>query len=465
MTMRSRKYGRAVVAAVFSVAMLAAAACSSNGSGSAGGGSSTGSGSSSTADSSSGSQSAADSSTTSEGSSTGTSPSSTADSSPVTITFWHSYSADSEVPTLEKTVIPGFEKLHPNITVKDVAFSHDDLYQKLLTGAAAGELPDVVRSDIVWTPTFAQMGVFAQLDGQMSDFQSLADQTFPGNLSTNEYKGHYYGLPLDTNTRIMFSNPAAFAEAGISSPPKTFDEMMADAPKLKAKGIYLYGDGGTGGWNVLPWIWSAGGALTNDTYTTADGYINGPASVKAIEMLTTLYKEGAIPNIMLGAQGGLSTADGVPKGKYAMTLDGPWMNPIWAGSYPNFKPQENLVPSGPGGSISVVGGEDINMIASSKHQQAAEEFISYMLGSDAQLAMTKVGQLSVRKDLRDQVVSIQPYYATFLQQLETAKARTPVPNYPKIDTIISTQVANAMSGKEPVQQAMDEAAKQIDALL
>ena len=393
------------------------------------------------------------------------SSSSAASDEKATITFWDSYAADSEVPALEKVVIPAFEKLHPNITVKDVTFSHDDLYQKLLTGAAANELPDVVRSDIAWTPTFAQSGVFAPLDTSMTDFQSIADQTFPGNLSTNAYNGHYYGLPLDTNTRVMYSNLSAFAAAGISSPPKTFDDLLADAPKLKAKGIYLYGDGGTGGWNVLPWIWSAGGSLTNDDNTVATGYINSAQSVAAVQMLTTLYKEGAIPNIMLGAQGGLSTADGVAKGKYAMTLDGPWMNPIWAGSYPDFKPQEDLVPAGPGGSISVVGGEDINMIASTKHQAAVEEFISYMLSPDAQLAMTKVGQLSVRKDLQSQLTSIQPYYATFLQQLETAKARTPVPNYAQIDQIINTQVANAMQGKETAQKAMDEAAAQIDPLL
>jgi multiple sugar transport system substrate-binding protein len=394
-----------------------------------------------------------------------TAVSSSADNTPVTITFWHSYSADSEVPTLEKTVIPAFEKAHPNITVKDVAFSHDDLYQKLLTGATAGELPDLVRSDVAWTPTFAQMGVLGQLDTKMANFQALADQTFPGNLSTNKYQGHYYGLPLDTNTRVMFSNLDAFKQAGIANPPKTFADMMTDAPLLKAKGIYLYGDGGTGGWNVLPWIWSAGGALTNDDNTLATGYINNAASVSAVQMLTDLYKAGAIPNIMLGAQGGLGTSDGVPKGKYAMTLDGPWMNPIWAGGYPSFKPQEDLVPAGAGGSISVVGGEDINLIASSKHQAADEEFMTYMLGTDAQLAMTKIGQLSVRKDLRDQVVTIQPYYATFLTQLETAKARTPVPNYPKIDTIINTQVAKAMSGKETAQKAMDDAAAQIDPLL
>ena len=263
----------------------------------------------------------------------------------------------------------------------------------------------------------------------------------------------------------MFANQAAFTAAGIASPPTTFAEMMADAPLLKAKGIYLYGDGGTGGWNILPWIWSNGGALTNDDYTKATGYINGAASVAAVQMLADLYKAGAIPNIILGAQGGLGTSDGVPKGKYAMTLDGPWMNPIWAGSYPTFKPVQAAVPAGPGGSISVVGGEDINMISTTKNKAAVEQFIAFMLSPDAQLDMTKVGQLSVREDLRSQVTSIQPYYATFLQQLATAKARTPVPNYPKIDSILTTQIGNAISGKEPVQKAMDEAAAQIDPLL
>jgi multiple sugar transport system substrate-binding protein len=464
--MKSRSAGRAVVGALAVGSLVIAAGCSSSKSSTASaGGSGSPAGSTAAAPSAAAATTAAPAASAAASSAAPAPASSAAAGPKVTITFWHSYSADSEEPTLDKVLIPAFEKQYPNVTVKEVDFSHDDLYQKLLTGSAAGELPDVVRSDIAWTPTFAKSGIFAPLDTDMSDFKSLADQTFPGNLSTNLYQGHYYGLPLDTNTRVMLSNMQAFAAAGITSAPKTFADMLADAPKLKAKGIYLYGDGGTGGWNVLPWIWSAGGSLTNDDNTTATGYINSAASVSAVQMLTTLYKEGAIPSIMLGAQGGLGTSDGVPKGKYAMTLDGPWMNPIWAGSYPNFKFEQDLVPAGPGGSISVVGGEDINMVASTKNKQAVEEFISYMLSSDAQLAMTKVGQLSVRKDLQSQLTAIQPYYGTFLQQLATAKARTPVPNYPQIDQIVTTQVANAMSGKETPQKAMDEAAAQIDPLL
>jgi len=218
----------------------------------------------------------------------------------ITITFWTSYST-SETPTLEKILIPAFEKANPNIVVKHVVFSHDDLYQKLLTSAMTNTLPDVVRSDITWVPTFAQGHVFAQLDGVLPNFSKIAKTVYPGTLSTNYYGGHYYGLPLDTNTRVMFANTDAFAKAGITTLPKTFADMLADAPLLKAQGIYLYGDGGTGGWNVLPWIWSNGGAVTNATNTTAKGYINGAKSVAAVQFLTDLYKEGAIPDIMLGA--------------------------------------------------------------------------------------------------------------------------------------------------------------------
>lgn len=383
----------------------------------------------------------------------------------VTITFWTSYSA-SESPALEKTIIPAFEKANPNITVKHVAFSHDDLYQKLLTGVLSKTLPDVVRSDVAWVPTFAQGNIFAKLDGGgMADFDKLSKSVYPGPLSTNYYGGHYYGLPLDTNTRVMFANMDAFAKAGITTPPKTWADMLADAPLLKAQGIQLYADGGTGGWNVLPWIWSAGGAITNATNTTSKGYINGSKTVAAVQFLTDLYKQGAINDGMLGASGGISGFDGVPKGNYAMTLDGPWMNPIWGSVYPSFKPVEAPVPAGAGGSISVVGGEDINVVASSKNKAAAQQFMRFMLSKKAQVALLQAGQLTVLQSLRSQVTAIHPYYATFLTQLATAKARTPVPNYPKIDQVIGTQVALAMQGKESAQQAMDEAAAQIEPLL
>ena len=387
--------------------------------------------------------------------------------STTTITFWHAYATNAASPELQrmtKIVIPRFEQLNPGIKVAQVPFDYNSLQQKLTTSTAGGTLPDVIRSDIAWVPQYAKLGVFAQLDKAMPDFKSLAKVTYPGSLATNYYKGHYYGLPLDTNTRVEMYNAQALASAGISSPPATFAELKADAPKLKAKGIYAFADSGTGGWNVLPWIWSGGGTLTNATYTKASGYLNSPKTIAAVNLLVDLYKAGAIPSLMTGDQGATGTEDGLATGKYATILDGPWMFPIFRSAYPKFQLQTTTVPAGPGGSVSVVGGEDIVMTQSSKHKEAAEQFIRFMLSPWAQTQMAHAGQMPVRTDVTKQLTKINSYYAIFEKQLKTARPRTPSPNWPQIDTILGNAIATAMKTGD-TKGALDSAAQQIDGLL
>src|SRR6266536_2394103 len=283
-----------------------------------------------------------------------------------TITFWNAYSSDGpEVSRLNKVVIPYFEKLNPGIVVKDVPIPYDDLHQKLVTAVAGGQLPDLVRADIIWVPELANLGVLEPLDKTLPDFKAIASKVYPGPLATNYWKGRYYGLPLDTNTRTFNYSPAALQAAGLSSPPKTFAELKQDAAIAKSKGLYLYAESGTSGWNLLPWIWSAGGSLTNRTYTKASGYLNSPKSVAGIQMLVDMYKAGEMPNIILGGNGGLGTYDGINQGKYVSTLDGPWMFAIFGAAFKNTQIAGTTVPAGPGGSVSVVGGEDIELTKSS----------------------------------------------------------------------------------------------------
>lgn len=384
-----------------------------------------------------------------------------------TITFWHAYATNAASPELQqltKIVIPRFEKLNPSIKVNQVPFDYGSLQQKLTTSVAGGTLPDVIRSDIAWVPEYAKLGAFVPLDTAMPDFKTLSKAVYTGSLATNFYKGHYYGLPLDTNTRVEMYNAAALASAGISSPPATFAQLQADAPALKAKGIYAFADGGTGGWNMLPWIWSGGGTLTNKTYTKATGYLNGPKSVAAVQLLVNLYKAGAIPDLITGNQGALGTEDGLAQGKYATILDGPWMFPIFHQAYPGFRLQTAPVPAGPGGSVSVVGGEDIVVTQQSKNKAAAEQFVRFMLSPWAQLQMAHAGQMPVRPDVTKQLTKLIPYYSIFVKQLKTARPRTPSPNWPQIDTVLGNAIASAFKG-QPVQQALDGAAQQIDGLL
>jgi multiple sugar transport system substrate-binding protein len=387
---------------------------------------------------------------------------------PVTLTFWGTYGNGgnkAQTDALSQTIIPAFEKLHPNIKIDYIDVPYNSLLQKLTTGAAGGELPDLVRSDITWVPKFASLGVFAQLDGTMPDFQSLAQATYPGTLSTNAWQGHYYGLPLDTNTRVLITDQAALSSAGISAPPSTFAQLQSDASALAAKKIPVFADSGLQGWNILPWIWSGGGDIANPQLTQATGYLNGPKSVAAVQMLVDLYKEGAIPNLIIGNQGAVSTQDGLPKGTYADILDGPWMHDIWAAQYSTFQPTYSPMPAGAGGSVSVVGGEDIVMTTASKHQAADEEFLAFSQSATYQLAMAKTGQMSVVSALGAQEAQDVPYLAPYIAQLQNAKSRPAVPDEPQIDTVLQDDLTPAFQGKTTVQAALDKAAAAIDPLL
>jgi multiple sugar transport system substrate-binding protein len=382
------------------------------------------------------------------------------------ITFWHAYGEGGpEVETLEKKVIPAFEEANPGATVKPVTVQYDQLHQKLVTAAAGEALPDVVRSDIIWVPELADLGVLVPLDEAMPDFDDLASQTYDGPLATNKWQDKYYGLPLTTNTKVMLYNQDALESAGVSEPPATFDDIREAAPKVAEDGNFLLAEADAAGWQVLPFIWSNGGDITDEAITTSDGHLNGEKSVEAIELLVELYEQEALPKLILGGGGGTNTFEGLAKGMYATIIDGPWAYPVIEEQFKDFEMQAAPMPHGDGESTSVVGGENLVMTQASENKEAAAAFIRHMLSEESQLAMAEAGQISVLSDLADDMVEIEPSYEEYMNQLETARPRPPTPAWTKIDEIIRTQVQLAIRGDMSAQEAMDQAVEQIDPLL
>jgi len=382
----------------------------------------------------------------------------------VTITFWHTYSTDGpENKALNEVVVPAFQAKHPNITVKAQVMPYDGLHDNLVTAVSGGALPDVMRMDIIWTPEFAKLGALVQVDN-LPGFSDIKSQVFPGPLSTNLYKGHYYGVPLDTNTQVAIYNKDLLKLAGLTDPPKTLDEVKQMAEKIKGQkdkwGLAL---GGPGPWQTLPWFWSAGGQVTDDQFTKASGYLNSDQSVAALQWLIDMKSAGLIGPSLLGAKP--DPWGGFKAGNYAAISDGPWFFPIIAKDMGD-KVVGAPMPAGPGGSISVVGGENVVLFKTSKHQEAAWEFVKYLLSDEAQTAMAKVGQMPVTQSAsQSDVMKAVPYFAPYVTQLATAKPRTVSPNWPKIDKVLSDSFEAAIRGKSNAKKALDDAAKQIDALL
>lgn len=374
------------------------------------------------------------------------------------ITFWHTYNTDGpENAQLLDVVLPAFQRKCPNITVEPVVQPYDGLHDTLVAAVSGGGLPDVMRMDIIWTPEFAKLGALVKMD-DLPGFSALKDAVFPGPLATSFYKGSYYGLPLDTNTQVLIRNTDLVPNA-----PATLDDVRAAAEALKGKpetwGLSV---GGTDPWNILPWFWTAGGQVTDDNYTKAIGYLDSPASVQALQWLVDMNKDGLIGPAMLG--GSPDNWGGFAAGNYAMLIDGPWFFPIIAKGKPNIV--GSPMPKGPGGSTSVVGGENIVIFSTSPNQDAAWAFAQFMMSEEAQMAMLAVGQISALKDLAtSDAVKRVDYYAPFMIQLETAKPRTVSPAYPQIQKILSQAFEAALRGQKTAEQALKDAASQIDPLL
>ena len=107
------------------------------------------------------------------------------------------------------------------------------MLQKFIASSAAGDPPDLMRSDIAWVPQLASEGTLLETSTQpwFAPIKAAAD---PGPLSTNYWNGGYYGLPDDTNTQVFFWNKADFAAAHLS-PPTTWGQMIADAKLLTSR--------------------------------------------------------------------------------------------------------------------------------------------------------------------------------------------------------------------------------------
>lgn len=384
----------------------------------------------------------------------------------VTINFWHHYSAQSaENETLMNVLIPEFEKQNPNIKVNAVPHDWADLHEKILINAKADTLPDVARLDSAWVPEFEKAGILVPLDEEIADFQETADTLLESAMSTAQIGEHIYGLALNTNTKILFYNKEAFEKAGLEA-PQTMNEFVETAKALSGTNengqqVWGYDEPALAGWNICPFIWSCGGDILSPDQTTAQGYINGEKTVEAVQMFASLYSEGAMTGFN---SGDIPMTDGFGTGRYMMILEGPWKISEMEGGYPDFEYKTAAVPAGEGGSVSVLGGEDISMF-NSANKEAAWKFMQFMTSEYSQVEMAKCGQIPVNKAALEDATVKEADYAPFIESIKTAKSRPTVSCWTEIDNELTTAVTAVMTGDKTAQDAMDELAVKVDALL
>src|SRR5580658_1548984 len=102
----------------------------------------------------------------------------------VTLQYWNTYDPkDQEGKTMQNVVIKEFEKLNPGIKVVSTYVLYADLLPKFIATSAAGDPPDLLRSDIAWVAQLAQQGLAVNV-GKLKGFAAIKAESLPGPLAT-----------------------------------------------------------------------------------------------------------------------------------------------------------------------------------------------------------------------------------------------------------------------------------------
>ncbi|WP_405556176.1 extracellular solute-binding protein [Streptomyces sp. NBC_01171] len=378
---------------------------------------------------------------------------------PVTLTWWDTSNATNEAPTY-KALVEQFQAANKNIKVKYVNVPFDQAQNKFDTAAGSKGAPDILRSEVGWTPAFAKKGFFLPLDG--TDALAEQDKFEPNLIKQAQYEGKTYGVPLVTDTLAFVYNKALFKKAGITEAPKTWDELKADAAKVKDKAKVDGYWGSTQAYYAQCFLYGEG---TDTVDATAKKItVDSAPAKKAYGTWQSTFSGKGLHKADTTADAYAHIQDAFVNGKVASIIQGPWeITNFYKGSA--FKDKSNLgiatVPAGSAGKAGApTGGHNLSVYAGSDkaHQDAALKFVKFMTSAKSQETVAlKNSTLPTRGDAYTSQVKADPGIAGYQGVLSAAQPRPALPEYSSLWGPLDTELPKVAGGKEPLDKGLSNA--------
>jgi multiple sugar transport system substrate-binding protein len=359
------------------------------------------------------------------------------DGKPVTITLWHGFT--SREAGILNGVVKDFEKAHPTIKVKTVGGVTDD---KIVAALRGGNPPDVAQSfSTDNTGAFCGSGGWIDLKPYM-DRDKVAVAQFPKAVQTyTTFDGHRCALPMMADVYGLYYNKDMFKKAGITSPPKTFSELTADAKKLTVKN----GDGSikVAGFDPTFGFYESVHAhyapLFNAQWQDASGKSTLATDpwMKLLRWqkdLVDWYGYSKLTKFNAGAGEEFSASNAFEKGKLAMNIDGEFRTAFIADEAPHLNygvapmPVDDSQPELYGGGY--VTGNIIGIPKTAKNKAAAWELMKYLATDPHALATLTNGLRNVpttATGLKSPEIKADGNFQPFLDIFENEHTQTNPP--------------------------------------
>ena len=376
------------------------------------------------------------------------------------------------VAKFSDTIVAAFNKWQTDNSAKVVyeAPPWPQLHDKMQTAFASGNPPwDVVYMS-GWVPEFASDIV------PISDMlpADLKADLPPSSFSTTTWDGKTYGVVFTLSLMTLFYNTEHFAAAGITEPPKTWDDLKTYVKELTKPGQYGWvlnygapeGIGGTASYWMI-YLQQAGGKMYGP-----DGMpvFNDTPGVDALQLMVDLQAAGTDPGSI--SYVGINDATNVfTAGKASMMMNWPftWM-PAQDPTTSKIvgKIGDALLPAGPNGTASIDGTDAWTITTASKNPELAMKLIEFYLDPAVQKSQAiDTGWLPIRLSvLNDPEVQAKATNAqTVLAQSQHPYDSFVTPDYNQVTQALGTEIQKALKGDSTAAQAIKDASDQVTAIV
>ena len=392
------------------------------------------------------------------------------------LTLWQGINPPPNRAVFDKLVTK-FNQQHPSIEVESIYVGQADRQLPKILAAVVGDAkPDLLWYGPMLTGQLVDLDAIEPLD-KLWNRSPISKDIDPALLGSMQYENHLWSVPFGTNNVGIFYRPSLFKAAGVEHLPTNWTEFKATAKQLTRD---TNGDGkhdthgillplGQGEWTVftwLPFMWSGGGELRSDVNSAQPLHwqIDNPGAINALQLWSDLVRDGSA--ILSSPERGYEL-DNFLSGKVAMQLTGPWTLGQLAGL--NQTDYDVMpIPMGTRSATSI-GGENLFMMKSTPaHQQAAWEFMEYVLSEDFQTEWALgTGYLPINLKSRDRsayrdYVTKTPATQVFLDQAKYGKSRPVEPGYSEISEDLGRAIESVLLNKSSPEAALKTAQERLN---
>ena len=311
-------------------------------------------------------------------------------------TFWNGFTG-GDGPFMQG-IVDDFNAQRTPVTVSMVTVRWQEYYSKVPAAVSTGHGPDVAIMHVTQLASFAVRDVLVPLDDVAASLGLSREDFFPQVWDAGVFRGHRYGIPLDTHPLGLYWNEELFRKAGLDGPPTSRAELGTAVKKLQAAGVahpFWMPSLWPAHQTFMTFLWQFGGEPYDARAARAT--FDSDAGVEAMRFMQDAIRQGwSPPNVGLDAQ-----YIAFKNGQNAMTMDGIWQINDVASSLPGGR----AAPVPVVGSRPAVWSDSHNFVIPRKgtvdpaRVAAAKTFIRYV--SDHSLDWAEAGQVPARTAVRE----------------------------------------------------------------